>query len=255
MSTPMPPPPPEARPKSKPIWKRWWFWVIAVLVALYAIGVASRDTGNTAADSPAASVTTENVLGMPDLVGLSVPDALQALLPFGIHMIGQTERLSRKPEGTVLSQDPPAGSEMSEATFVTVVVAKPFPRVPHVTGEKLASAKRTLKRAGFSIGQVTERESGKPKGTVLAQMPAGGKSAKPGTAVTLVVAKPPATSTGSSGNCTAGYSPCLPPASDYDCAGGSGDGPYYTEPGVVYTVSGSDPYGLDADNDGSGCEP
>jgi len=216
------PPPPEVRPKSKPIWKRWWFWVIAVLFALYAIGVANRDTENTAAESPSASVTTESVSEMPDLVGLSVPDALQALEPFGIHMIGQTERLSRKPEGTVLSQDPPAGSEMSEATFVTVVVAKPFPRVPDVTGEKLAGAKRALKKAGFSVGQVTERESGKPKGTVLAQTPTGGKSAKPGTAVGLVVAKAPATSTGSSGNCTAGYSPCLPPASDYDCAGGLG---------------------------------
>ncbi len=246
------PPPPEVRPKSKPIWKRWWFWVIAVLFALYAIGVANRDTENTAAESPSASVTTESVSEMPDLVGLSVPDALQALEPFGIHMIGQTERLSRKPEGTVLSQDPPAGSEMSEATFVTVVVAKPFPRVPDVTGEKLAGAKRALKKAGFSVGQVTERESGKPKGTVLAQTPTGGKSAKPGTAVGLVVAKAPATSTGSSGNCTAGYSPCLPPASDYDCAGGSGDGPKYVY-GTVQ-VTGSDPYGLDSDNDGVGCE-
>jgi hypothetical protein len=247
------PPPPEARPKSKPIWKRWWFWVIAVLVALYAIGVASRDTEDTAAESPSASVTTESVSGMPDLVGLSIPDALQALEAFGIHMIGQTEQLSRKPEGTVLSQDPPAGSEMSEATFVTVVVAKPFPRVPDVTGQKLTGAKRTLKRAGFSIGQVTERESGKPKGTVLAQTPAEGKSAKPGTAVGLVVAKPKPTptSTGGSSNCTPGYSPCLPPASDYDCAGGSGDGPKYT--GFV-RVTGSDPYGLDADNDGYGCE-
>lgn len=52
-------------------------------------------------------------------------------------------------------------------------------------------------------------------------------------------------------NCTAGYSPCLPPASDYDCAGGSGDGPKYT--GRV-TVTGSDPYDLDSDNDGVGCE-
>jgi micrococcal nuclease len=31
----------------------------------------------------------------------------------------------------------------------------------------------------------------------------------------------------SSGNCTLGYSPCLPLATDYDCAGGSGDGPEY----------------------------
>jgi hypothetical protein len=51
--------------------------------------------------------------------------------------------------------------------------------------------------------------------------------------------------------CTPGYSPCLPPASDYDCEGGSGDGPEYT---ALVQVSGSDPYGLDADGDGSGCE-
>jgi len=45
---------------------------------------------------------------------------------------------------------------------------------------------------------------------------------------------------------------CLDPtASDYDCEGGSGDGPYYT--GEVIVV-GSDPYGLDSDSDGTGCE-
>jgi hypothetical protein len=52
-------------------------------------------------------------------------------------------------------------------------------------------------------------------------------------------------------HCTKGYKPCLHPASDYDCAGGTGDGPKYT--GTV-RVSGSDPYDLDSDNDGYGCE-
>jgi hypothetical protein len=45
---------------------------------------------------------------------------------------------------------------------------------------------------------------------------------------------------------------CLDPnASDYDCAGGSGDGPEYTGP---VTVIGEDHYGLDSDGDGSACE-
>ncbi len=53
--------------------------------------------------------------------------------------------------------------------------------------------------------------------------------------------------------CDPNYSgACLDPyASDYDCAGGSGDGPLYT--GTV-TVVGEDHYGLDADSDGTGCE-
>jgi endonuclease YncB( thermonuclease family) len=49
-----------------------------------------------------------------------------------------------------------------------------------------------------------------------------------------------------------GYDPCLPPGSDVDCAGGSGNGPRYVT-GPVY-VSGNDPYGLDGDGDGVACE-
>jgi hypothetical protein len=60
---------------------------------------------------------------------------------------------------------------------------------------------------------------------------------------------------GGGGDCTPGYSPCLPIGpSDYDCYGGGGDGPAYTQPGVTYQVTGSDPYRLDSDNDGLGCE-
>jgi hypothetical protein len=55
--------------------------------------------------------------------------------------------------------------------------------------------------------------------------------------------------------CTPGYRPCIPlRASDVDCYGGSGDGPRYTRPGVVYRVTGYDRYRLDADHDGRGCE-
>ena len=52
-------------------------------------------------------------------------------------------------------------------------------------------------------------------------------------------------------NCQ-GYSPCLPPGPDVDCAGGSGDGPRYDNGPV--SVTGSDPYGLDSDGDGVACE-
>jgi hypothetical protein len=52
-------------------------------------------------------------------------------------------------------------------------------------------------------------------------------------------------------NCTPGYSPCLPRASDYDCRGGSGNGPKYTGP---VRVTGSDPYRLDGNRNGVGCE-
>lgn len=54
--------------------------------------------------------------------------------------------------------------------------------------------------------------------------------------------------------CDPNYSgACLDPyASDYDCEGGSGDGPKYTGP---VTVVGEDRYGLDLEEDGYACEP
>ena len=57
---------------------------------------------------------------------------------------------------------------------------------------------------------------------------------------------------GGGGGCNANYSGCLDAnASDYDCAGGSGNGPMYT--GSV-SVIGYDEYGLDRDGDGTGCD-
>ena len=53
-------------------------------------------------------------------------------------------------------------------------------------------------------------------------------------------------------DCDPNYDPCVPIASDVDCAGGSGNGPAYVEGPV--RVIGDDVYGLDRDGDGIGCE-
>ena len=57
----------------------------------------------------------------------------------------------------------------------------------------------------------------------------------------------------SKGGCDPNYAgACLDPnASDYDCEGGSGNGPKYTGP---VRVVGDDHYGLDRDGDGYACE-
>lgn len=52
--------------------------------------------------------------------------------------------------------------------------------------------------------------------------------------------------------CDPNYDPCVPVASDVDCAGGSGNGPEYVR-GPVKVV-GTDIYGLDRDGDGIACD-
>ena len=64
---------------------------------------------------------------------------------------------------------------------------------------------------------------------------------------------PPVTAAPPASNCHPSYTGgCLDPyASDYDCEGGSGNGPNYTGP---VRVVGPDDFGLDSDGDGYGCE-
>jgi outer membrane murein-binding lipoprotein Lpp len=63
----------------------------------------------------------------------------------------------------------------------------------------------------------------------------------------------PTEDSGGGASCHPSYEgACLDPSQyDYDCEGGSGDGPGYT--GYV-TVVGPDEYGLDGDGDGEACE-
>ena len=52
--------------------------------------------------------------------------------------------------------------------------------------------------------------------------------------------------------CHPSYEPCVPIASDVDCAGGNGNGPVYVR-GPIRVV-GPDTYRLDRDGDGIACE-
>lgn len=56
-------------------------------------------------------------------------------------------------------------------------------------------------------------------------------------------------------SCDPNYSnPCVPTATDVDCAGGRGDGPVYLQGPVEITVVGEDVYDVDRDKDGTACE-
>ncbi|MEV6526955.1 G5 domain-containing protein [Longispora sp. NPDC051575] len=67
------------------------------------------------------------------------------------------------------------------------------------------------------------------------------------------VAEVTSVGTRSAPTCDPNYSgPCVPIASDVDCAGGKGNGPAYVR-GPVYVI-GTDIYDLDGDHDGVGCE-
>jgi PASTA domain-containing protein len=125
---------------------------------------------------------------------------------------------------------------------------------PDVTGRKMRRARNILENSGFFV-IVRKKTSEEPPGTVLAMSPKPGSKLEAGDLVRLTIAKaaPAPKPAPEPADCHQSYEgACLNPnASDYDCAGGSGNGPEYT--GFV-TVVGPDVFGLDADGDGLGCE-
>jgi beta-lactam-binding protein with PASTA domain len=137
-------------------------------------------------------------------------------------------------------------------------------KVPKLVGMRLTSAKAALADRGLR-GTIRYQTTNRYRaGTVISQSRRTGAGVLPDSTITLVVAKappppqttepPPPPPTAPARNCDPSYPDvCLDPnASDYDCAGGSGNGPRYVEGPIQ--VRPPDPFGLDADGDGVGCE-
>jgi PASTA domain len=153
------------------------------------------------------------------------------------------------------TQEPSVAATETASEPTETVEAQERVAVPLVVGKRVENAKDAMRKADLKAS-VVRKYSPKPSGTVLLQSVSVGTEVRPSRTIRLVVSKGPKPQPSPPPNCTAGYSPCLVyhGGADYDCSAGEGNGPYLTEPGVVYTVSGSDPYDLDADGDGSGCE-
>ena len=181
-------------------------------------------TSSTKATKPAKA--TKLILPVPDLVGQQWKDAATGLRRAGFHVSFVTVP-SALPRGSVTAQDPAAGERVAKGSDIRLKVSSGAqgqqattqegattsatttatttgattgatttqpaqPRtaaVPSLSGE-LQPAVQQLDQAGFlaSIAYVPGTE---PLGTVMAQSPAGGGSAKTGSQVTVNVSAGP----------------------------------------------------------------
>src|SRR4051812_10241647 len=129
---------------------------------------------------------------VPDVTGRPVDDARAALEDAGLKVGTRDQETQDKDPGTVLAQTPAANSTVDQGATVTLTVAKAPSQVdvPDVTGEDDTEAISDLQDAGFKIS--VEREdvdTPDQDGVVQAQDPKGGKKAKPGSIVTIVVGR------------------------------------------------------------------
>ena len=143
-------------------------------------------------------VVTKGAMVVPNLVGMSQSGAESALSAVGLELSGVSQQSSTSVEkGLVISQSPPADSQVSEGSSVSIVVSKgpELVSVPTVVGLGREAATQQLQTAGLQVEVEETPSSTEAAGTVLSQQPEGGSQAPKGSTVTIEVATEPETVT------------------------------------------------------------
>ena len=126
---------------------------------------------------------------VPDLIDLSSTNDARAVLSASNLVLGKIiQKDSDKPEGTILEQNPIAGSSVEAGSRVDVAISSGKVTVPNVLGMNRTDAYTILLTAGFTVQFIDEPRSDIAAGTVLAQMPLPGEVTVKGTIVVLNVA-------------------------------------------------------------------
>lgn len=127
---------------------------------------------------------------VPDIIGLSKEDATKKLSDAKLVLEVESEEESDKPQGTVIKCNPTVGTKAKQDSRIRVVLSKgrQFITLDDFSRYSQSAAADKIEQLGLKC-KVEEQESDKPKGTIISQNPAPGKTVKPGETVTLVVSK------------------------------------------------------------------
>jgi serine/threonine-protein kinase len=142
--------------------------------------------------SPGTVFTTDHAL--PRVLELPETEARRALEELGFRPRLDGERHNDGfPRGTVIWQDPPAGTVLPPNSVVQLVVSAgpSLVAVPDLIGMSLPQATKIMSAAGVRMGTVDTVAGGQESGIVLATRPSAGVGRPRGAAVALVVTRGP----------------------------------------------------------------
>jgi serine/threonine-protein kinase len=129
---------------------------------------------------------------VPEVSGETQANATASLSAAGLKVSTVKREVSEPAAGTVISQNPAAGTQVKPGSTVTIVVSQAPAKtaVPSVVGQSEVQAISALKAAGFEATTVTRTVTEEAKvGTVLQQSPGAGAKLAKGQVVTLAIGK------------------------------------------------------------------
>jgi serine/threonine-protein kinase len=130
--------------------------------------------------------TGKPAIPLPDVVGQNKDDAADQLRNEGLRVV-LTQRDTDDPRDQVVEMQPPAGTQVSEGSKVTLFWSDGPEKVPDVIGKTEQEATKLIEDAGFKVSRVTDSSTKATKGTVLQQSPSAGTTLDKDSTVTIVV--------------------------------------------------------------------
>lgn len=131
-------------------------------------------------------------LRIPDVTGRTVKEAREILEEKGLKLKKGDEVYSKKfDEGQIVSQTPESGNKTKPGKIITVSISKGTKEgtIPNLMGKSFDEAVALINKHGYSVGDVSVKDSDEEKDTVISQNPKAGKSAKAGTTIEFTVSK------------------------------------------------------------------
>jgi beta-lactam-binding protein with PASTA domain/predicted Ser/Thr protein kinase len=166
----------EEEPERRPAWVPWaWALLVALLVAgagvaVYFISRPKQDT-------------------VPRVTGLQL-NVARTLIQNHHFQVGVINVQSKQASGTVIGENPGAGTKANQGSTVFLTVSRGLHNVsvPSVQGLSQAAATRVIKGAGLKVTHVVTQSSTNFKaGEATGTNPGAARSVPPGTGVTLLV--------------------------------------------------------------------
>lgn len=127
---------------------------------------------------------------VPDLGGKTLDEARRALSGQLLRIGTVTSKISSKPQGTILEQQPRANAEVSPRSPVNVVLADGF-EAPKLVGLSLDEAGAELAKQLMRLGKIEREVAADGDGKIIRQTPAAGASVAIGVAIDVAVRVPP----------------------------------------------------------------
>ncbi len=166
----------EEEPARRPGWVPWaWALLVALLVAGAGVAVYF--------------ISRPKQAPVPRVTGLQL-NVARTLIQNAHFQVAVINVPSKKPAGTVIGENPGAGTRADEGSTVTLTVSggQSNVSVPSVQGLSQAAATRQIKRAGLKVTHVVTQSSSTFKaGEATGTNPGAARSVPPGTGVTLLV--------------------------------------------------------------------